>query len=112
MPNKAINMLKNFLATLLNNMLASLLVVIILGTSVVSWLAGKTSALIRIAKTPTPLWATIVLILLVCLYTSVKHRKPNQTQKPPSAQKLGSIQEEKKPKQKKKWPLTSYGKID
>ena len=102
-------MLKNFLATLLNNMLASILVVIILGTSVVSWLAGKTSALIRIAKTPTPLWATIVLILLVCLYTSLKLHKPNQSPEPPFPKESNGFEGENK--KKKKWPLTSYGKI-
>jgi hypothetical protein len=40
----------------------------------------------QLLSTPTPLWATILLILLCCLYTCLKLRQHQKSYKPPNLQ--------------------------
>lgn len=86
MPNKLPKWLSNFLSVLLQNFLAAILFAVIGVPLIVSWATGTLDILIQTIKLPTPLWATISLLLLCVVYTILKVRKFQNPQQPPIVQ--------------------------
>ncbi len=66
--------LKKFLSTLMHNILATIVVGII-GIPLLSWATGTLDILLQILISPTPLWATILLVGLCCflVYQIIVH---------------------------------------
>jgi hypothetical protein len=90
MPKQLLQELNKFLSTLLHNIFATTAVGIIGVPVLISWATGTLDILLQILKSPTPLWATISLIALCCLYTYVrvvqilsKSERMDQASKPP-----------------------------
>lgn len=67
-----------FLSTLLNNILATILVAVIGIPILVSWATGTLNILLQILISPTPLWATIALVVLCCAYIYLRVSRKNQ----------------------------------
>ena len=67
--------LKKFLSTLLHNIFATIAVSIVGIPVLISWATGTIDILFETIKLPTPLWATIVLVLLMVVYVYIKTGK-------------------------------------
>jgi hypothetical protein len=63
-----------------------LVALIVMGGGVVVLTKTALNWLIQIANISTPLWATVLLILLCCLYTRLKLRQHQKSYKPPNIQ--------------------------
>jgi hypothetical protein len=75
MLKKAQKHTKKFLSTFFHNTLVLVLSSIIGVPVLVSWFTGTLDVLVQIVKAPTPLWASISLVLLCYLYIHSIERK-------------------------------------
>lgn len=75
-----------FLAALLHNILATIVVVTIGLPVLFSWATGTLDILFQTIKLSTPLWGTIALVLLCFLYTHLRIRRYQKSYKPPTIQ--------------------------
>ena len=81
MLNLLLKWLTKFLSTLLNNIFAVILVSAIGIPALISWATGTLNILIQAIKAPTPLWGTIVLVLLSGVYIYLKKPKDQSCSK-------------------------------
>ena len=82
MLNWLIKSLRKFLSTLLHNILVTILVVTIGVPTLLSWATGTLNILIQTIKLPVPVWATISLVFLCCLYIYLKVTQHYQKTRP------------------------------
>ena len=57
-----------FLSTLMNNIFAAIVLGLVTVPVLISWATGTLNILLQSIKSPTPLWATIALVLLLGVY--------------------------------------------
>jgi len=86
MLSKTIKSTAKFFANLMSNIFAVVLVGIVGVSTLIAWATGTIDFLLQSITIPTPLWATIVVVLLCCLYTYLKVRQFRTTQKSPNVQ--------------------------
>ena len=67
--------LLKFLSTLLQNIFATIVIGLATVPVLLSWATGTLDVLFQTIKTPTPLWATTALVLLVAVYIHSKTLK-------------------------------------
>lgn len=83
MPNKVREWLGQFVPSLLNNILSSVLIAMFGVSTIVSYATGTIDVLLETIKSPMPLWAATLLCSLVGLYES-RSRKPRLSSEPPN----------------------------
>lgn len=88
MPKLLLTQIAKFLAALLCNTFAAIMIGIIGLPVLVSWATGTLDILLQTIKLPTPLWGTIALVLLFCIYNYSKLRLYRNPQKPPIVQEV------------------------
>src|SRR4030042_4852307 len=75
MIKQSIKYIAKFLAISLHNIFLAILIAIIGLPVLVSWVTGTLNILIQTIKSPSPLWGTIALALLFCLYILIKSKQ-------------------------------------
>lgn len=83
---ETIKSIAKFFANLMSNIFVVVLVGIVGVPALIAWATGTIDFLIQSITTPMPLWATIALIALCCLYTYLKLRQYQNSHKPPNIQ--------------------------
>ena len=66
--------LLKFLSALFRNISAAVVIALIGAPVLISWATGTLDILFQTIKSPTPLWATIALVLTIIVYTYLKTR--------------------------------------
>lgn len=102
MLKRLIRELKKFLSTLLHNMFATIAIGLIGVPVLISWATGTFDILFQTIKSPMPVWATIVLVVLLGLYIYLKTEKSHSRQASVYPVKYFTVD-------KYKWKATIYG---